>query len=101
MSENSPAGQEDKPQALRQARQQVEDGLESATEYLRNNPWIGVLGGVVIGGILIGLSRSPKPEPTNLEKLRDLLEEAYAKLPTKKEAKSALNCLLTKLHIPS
>lgn len=78
----------------------VESGVESLTDYLKENPWVGVLGGLVFGAVLVTIAKNPQPEPTNLEKLRSLLEETYARLPSKKDAKSAMNCLLDKLHLP-
>ena len=79
---------------------QAECGFGAATEYLRANPWVGVASGLILGAAVFALCKPAKPEPTTLERLRDLLDEAYAKLPTKKEAKSAASCLLNKLHIP-
>jgi hypothetical protein len=81
-------------------RSQVQCGIETATDYIRANPWVGVAGGLVLGAVVFALCKPAKPEPTTLDRLRDLLDEAYAKLPTKKEAKSAASCLLSKLHIP-
>jgi hypothetical protein len=78
----------------------IKDSFTCATDYLRRNPWVGVAAGVVIGAAVFACTKCSKPEPTNLEKLRALLDDMYAKLPSKKEAKSAVDCLLNKLHIP-
>lgn len=83
-------------------------GLVTATEYIRANPWVAVAGAAVIGGIVAVALRQSKPESGKLEVVRDWLEDAYAKLPSQKQVRSAaeasgipgfLESLLKALHI--
>lgn len=96
----SETADESAPSHTTDVRKNLEGALGSTTQFLRDNPWVGVAGGLLLGAALITLAKPAKPEPTNLEKLRDMLDDVYAKLPTKKEAKSAMSCLLNKLHLP-
>ena len=102
MNEESPSNSAEKSETceIADVSKTLQSSFNAATDYLRQNPWIGVAAGVLIGAAVFTCARSSKPEPTNLEKLRDLMDDMYAKLPSKKEAKSAVNCLLNKLHIP-
>jgi len=74
---------------LAQVEEQVRGTLSTATGYIRDNPWVAVAGAAVIGGIIAVALRQSKPEPGKLEVVRDWLEEAYAKLPSQKQVRSA------------
>jgi len=74
---------------LAQVEKQVRGTLSTATGYIRDNPWVAVAGAAVIGGIVAVALRQSKPEPGKLEVVRDWLEEAYAKLPSQKQVRSA------------
>jgi hypothetical protein len=74
---------------LARAQEQVRGGLTTATEYIRANPWVAVAGAAVIGGIVAVALRQSKPEPGKLEVVRDWLEDAYAKIPSQKQVRSA------------
>jgi hypothetical protein len=74
---------------LAQVEKQVRGTLSTATDYIRDNPWVAVAGAAVIGGIVAVALRQSKPEPRKLEVVRDWLEDAYAKLPSKKQMRSA------------
>jgi hypothetical protein len=75
-------------------------GLAACTSYLRENPWVGVAGGAVLGAVIVSLVKPPRHEPTPRESLRQLLDDTLAKLPSQKEAGTAVCNLLKKLHIP-
>lgn len=103
MNEESPSDTGNEPEncEIADISKKLQGSFHTATDYLRENPWIGVAAGALIGAAVFACAKcSKQPEPTNLEKLRDLLDDMYAKLPSKKEAKSAVSCLLNKLHIP-
>jgi len=100
-SPSNPSGQSANP-FPGNVRKNVESGVESITAYFKENPWCGVLGGFVLGLAVAAIAKAaePEPEPTSLERLRALLEDTCEKLPSKKEAKSAVLGVLEKLHIP-
>jgi len=103
MNEESPSNSANESEhcEIADVSKKLQGSFHTATNYLRENPWIGVAAGAVIGAAIFACAKTTKqPEPTNLDKLRDLLDDVYAKLPSKKEAKSAVNSLLNKLHIP-
>lgn len=103
MNEESPSNSANESESceIADVSKKIQGSFQTATDYLKENPWIGVAAGVLVGAAVFACAKGSKqPEPTNLEKLRDLLDDMYAKLPSKKEAKSAVNCLLNKLHIP-
>lgn len=90
---------EDGLEKLTTARETAEDALAAATDYVRNNPWVAVAGAAVLGGVIVALARPSRPASPNLDAVRDFLDDTYAKLPSRKEARSGLNGLLKKLHL--
>ncbi len=95
MNENEPDAQstiheltEAGREKLAQAQSGAQDALSAATEYIRANPWVAVAGAAVLGGVIAVLSKSSKPEPRNLDAVRDWLDEAYSKLPSQKQVQS-------------
>ena len=96
----SESGQQGADPTLSGACQCAKDGLTNCTAYLRENPWLGVAGGIVLGALVASLVKPAKPEPTAIESLRQMLDDALAKLPTQKEAGAAVCKVLKKLHVP-
>jgi hypothetical protein len=96
----SESGQQGADSTPTSACQCAKDGLANCTAYLRENPWVGVAGGIVLGALVASLAKPAKPEPTALESLRQMLEDALEKLPTQKEAGAAVCKVLKKFHVP-
>lgn len=81
---------EDGREKLAQARDGAQDALGSATEYIKANPWVAVAGAALIGGAVAALLRPKKPSGPDLNRLRDWLGNAYAKLPSRDEVQDVV-----------
>jgi hypothetical protein len=85
---------------LSHASRQAKEGLSTCTAYVRENPWVGLAGAAVLGALIVSLVKPSSHKPTIVESLRHLFDDARDKLPTQKEAGSALCRVLKKLHLP-
>lgn len=76
-------------EVLEQTQDKAADALSSVAEYVRANPWVALAGAAIVGGVIVALSRPKQPEHPNLDSLREWLDEAVAKLPSKKQIRKA------------
>jgi len=74
---------------LAQTQDATKEALAVTKDYIKANPWIAVAGAAILGGVLVALARPCKPSPTNLDNVRDWLDEAYAQLPSKSDIQSS------------
>jgi hypothetical protein len=73
---------------LSQAQDGAKDALSAATEYIRANPWSSVAVAAVLGGVIVALAKPGKPESPHLDAIRDFLDDAQSRIPTKKQVRA-------------
>ena len=67
-------------QATEAAQDYAQDALGAAESYIRQNPWLGVAGAVVVGAAVAALLPRPEREPDRVGAVRDWLGDTYAKV---------------------
>jgi hypothetical protein len=90
-------------EGFEQVRDSACDCLTTATDYIRANPWLAVVGVAVVAGVLAATIKRGKPESGKFDAVREWLDEAYAKLPNQKQVQSmaessGLPCLLKRIR---
>lgn len=78
-------------QKLAEAKGGANDGLQLASDYIRSNPWTAVGIAAAAGLVISVLANRPKPRNQNIKAVREWLEDAYAKIPSEKQVRSAVD----------
>jgi len=108
MSEDIPSDDTRVEDVATKVQDVTTNSLQTASDYIRANPWTVVAGAAILGGIVGAILTRPKQPPSPSELLNQWLEEAGERLPSRKQlqatAKSAefpcsLKELKKKLHL--